>query len=217
MVSISRAYTNFPRIIGDPSMSKIDALLKRMFDILFSLIGLTVFLPIIFLTWALATIETGTNGFFIQKRIGRSGNIIKICKIKTMFPGDDKRSSIASNNIESITWSGKFFRKYKLDELPQLFNVLVGDMSVVGPRPDVPGYADRLDGGDRVILLLRPGITGPASIKYKDEEAILAAVDDPLSYNDKVIWPDKVRINKEYFENYSLLLDVEYILKTIFK
>lgn len=198
-------------------MSKMDAFIKRMFDILFSLIGLIVFLPIICLTWALATIETGSNGFFIQKRVGRFGNIIRICKIKTMFPGDDKRSPIASNNIGSITRSGKFFRKYKLDELPQLLNVLVGDMSVVGPRPDVPGYADRLEAGDRTILFLRPGMTGPASIKYRDEESILAAVDDPLSYNDKVIWPDKVRINKEYFENYSLLLDIGYILKTIFK
>jgi lipopolysaccharide/colanic/teichoic acid biosynthesis glycosyltransferase len=99
--------------------------------------------------------------------------------------------------------------------LPQLFNVLVGSMSIVGPRPDVPGYADRLHGRDKVILLLRPGITGPASIKYKDEESILAAVDDPETYNDRVIWPDKVRINREYIVNYSLLRDVKYIVHTI--
>jgi lipopolysaccharide/colanic/teichoic acid biosynthesis glycosyltransferase len=95
--------------------------------------------------------------------------------------------------------------------------VLIGEMSLVGPRPDVPGYADRLEGKDRIILRLRPGITGPASIKYRDEEALLASVDDPLMYNDKIIWPDKVRINKEYFANYSLLLDLRYILQTIFK
>jgi lipopolysaccharide/colanic/teichoic acid biosynthesis glycosyltransferase len=90
-------------------------------------------------------------------------------------------------------------------------------MSFVGPRPDVPGYADRLEGRDRIILRLRPGITGPASIKYRDEESLLAAVDDPASYNDKIIWPDKVKINREYLEKYSLLLDVGYILQTIFR
>jgi lipopolysaccharide/colanic/teichoic acid biosynthesis glycosyltransferase len=191
--------------------------LKRAFDIFFSLTGLVLSFPIICICWAIAAIETRSNGFFIQKRIGRNGRVIKVCKIKTMFPGDSTRSPIASNNFSAITRSGKFFRKYKLDELPQLFNVLTGDMSLVGPRPDVPGYADRLEGSDRIVLLLRPGITGPASIKYKDEESLLAAVDDPASYNDKVIWPDKVRINKEYFANYSLLLDVRYIFQTIFK
>jgi lipopolysaccharide/colanic/teichoic acid biosynthesis glycosyltransferase len=132
-----------------------------------------------------------------------------------MYPGDSQRSPIASKNFSSISRSGRFFRKYKLDELPQLFNVLLGSMSLVGPRPDVPGYADRLQGDDRVVLLLRPGITGPASIKYKDEESILAAVDDPESYNDRIIWPDKVRINREYVANYSLLRDLRYIVHTI--
>jgi lipopolysaccharide/colanic/teichoic acid biosynthesis glycosyltransferase len=198
-------------------MSKLDMFLKRAFDIFFSLTGLMLSFPIICICWAVAAIETRGNGFFIQNRIGRNGHVIKVCKIKTMFPGDSTRSPIASNNFSSITRSGKFFRKYKLDELPQLFNVLTGDMSLVGPRPDVPGYADRLEGSDRIVLLLRPGITGPASIKYKDEESLLAAIDDPASYNDKVIWPDKVRINKEYFANYSLLLDVRYIFQTIFR
>jgi lipopolysaccharide/colanic/teichoic acid biosynthesis glycosyltransferase len=191
--------------------------LKRAFDIFFSMTGLALSFPIICTCWSVAALETHSNGFFIQKRIGRNGRVIKVCKIKTMFPGDGSRSPIASNNFSSITRSGRFFRKYKLDELPQLFNVLTGDMSLVGPRPDVPGYADRLEGSDRIVLLLRPGITGPASIKYKDEESLLAAVDDPASYNDKVIWPDKVRINKEYFANYSLLLDVRYIFQTIFR
>lgn len=198
-------------------MSKLDMFLKRVFDIFFSLTGLVLSFPIVGICWVVAAIETRSNGFFIQKRIGRNGRVIKVCKIKTMFPGDSARSPIASNNFSSITRSGRFFRKYKLDELPQLFNVLTGDMSLVGPRPDVPGYADRLEGSDRIVLLLRPGITGPASIKYKDEESLLAAVDDPVSYNDKVIWPDKVRINKEYFANYSLLLDVRYIFQTIFR
>lgn len=196
-------------------MSKTDILFKRIFDIVASLVGLLLLGPIIMLCWFIAAIDTRSNGFFIQKRIGRHGRVIHVCKIKTMYPGDSKRSPIASRNVASISRSGRFFRKYKLDELPQLFNVLIGSMSLVGPRPDVPGYADRLQGEDRIILSLRPGITGPASIKYKDEESILAAVDDPESYNDRIIWPDKVRINREYFTNYSLLRDLRYIFHTI--
>lgn len=196
-------------------MSRTDVFFKRIFDIAASLAGLIVLSPIIGICWIVAALETRSNGFFIQKRIGRHGRVIHVCKIKTMYPPNGRRSPIASRNLSSITRSGRVFRKYKLDELPQLFNVLAGSMSIVGPRPDVPGYADRLQGSDKVILLLRPGITGPASIKYKDEESILAAVDDPETYNDRVIWPDKVRINREYFVNYSLLRDVKYIVHTI--
>lgn len=190
-------------------------LMKRIFDLVTSFFGVLFALPIIAICWVVAAIETRSNGFFIQKRIGQHGRTIRVCKIKTMYSTKSKRSSIASDNISSITRSGAFFRKYKLDELPQLFNVLIGSMSIVGPRPDVPGYADTLSGSDRVILALRPGITGPASIKYKNEEMILAAVDDPVAYNDRIIWPDKVRINKEYIQNYSLWLDMKYILQTI--
>lgn len=197
-------------------MSKADILFKRAFDIVASLAGVLLLAPVIVLCWLVATIDTRSNGFFIQKRIGRHGRIIRVCKIKTMYPSDTQRSPIASRNLASISRSGRFLRKYKLDELPQLFNVLAGSMSFVGPRPDVPGYADRLQGEDRIILSLRPGITGPASIKYKDEEVILAAVDDPETYNDRIIWPDKVRINREYFDNYSLLRDLRYIFHTIF-
>jgi lipopolysaccharide/colanic/teichoic acid biosynthesis glycosyltransferase len=198
-------------------MSKTDLLAKRAFDIFFSALGIAVFFPVIFLCWIIAAIETRSNGFFVHKRVGRQASIIKVCKIKTMYDSNGVRSPIASENVSSMTKSGIFFRKYKLDELPQLFNVLAGSMSLVGPRPDVPGYADKLDGSDRILLLLRPGITGPASIKYKNEEALLAAADDPVWYNDSIIWPDKVRINKEYFLNYSLFVDIEYIMKTIFK
>ncbi len=197
-------------------MSRMDSLLKRIFDIVTAAAGLLLALPLIGLCWTIAAIDTRSNGFFIQKRIGRHGRVIHVCKIKTMYPGDSRRSPIASRNAAVITGSGRFFRKYKLDELPQLFNVLLGSMSIVGPRPDVPGYADRLEGGDRIILQLRPGITGPASIKYKNEEEILASMDDPLAYNDQVIWPDKVRLNKEYIRNYSLLRDFGYILQTFF-
>ena len=196
-------------------MSRTDILFKRAFDIVASLAGLLLLAPVIFLCWCVATIDTRSNGFFIQKRVGRHGRVFRVCKIKTMYSGDARRSPLAARNIASISRSGRFFRKYKLDELPQLFNVLIGSMSFVGPRPDVPGYADRLQGEDRIILSLRPGITGPASIKYKDEESILAAVDDPEAYNDRIIWPDKVRINREYFDNYSLLRDIRYIFHTI--
>lgn len=198
-------------------MSRSDFLLKRIFDILFSAIGIAVFFPLICLCWVIAAIDTRSNGFFVHKRIGRHGRLINVYKIKTMHENNGVRSPIACNNISSITRSGTFFRKYKLDELPQLFNVFSGGMSIVGPRPDVPDYADQLKGDDRLILLLRPGITGPASIKYRNEEDLLSAADDPVSYNDTVIWPDKVRINKEYFTHYSLFSDIKYIVRTFLK
>ena len=114
-----------------------------------------------------------------------------------------------------ITPLGKLLRRTKIDELPQLFNVLIGTMSFVGPRPDVPGFADELEGDDRIILSIRPGITGPATLKYRNEEEMLSGVDDPETYNRDVIFPDKVAINRHYIENYSLGQDVRYILQTV--
>lgn len=196
-------------------MTTFDFFWKRLFDIVFSIIGLAFVLPLIAVCWTVAAVETRSNGFFVHERVGRRGKRIRVCKIKTMRPSSAPRSPITAQNLAAITKSGRLFRKYKLDELPQLFNVLMGSMSFVGPRPDVPGYADRIEGQDRVILLLRPGITGPASIKYKDEETLLSTAEDPVWFNDHVIWPDKVRINREYFVNYSLLHDLVYIFKTI--
>ena len=197
-------------------MSTKEVVLKRMFDFLVSLVALVLFLPIIILCWVLATIDTRSNGFFIQQRVGKNGKLFRVFKIKTMSnAGDKRRSSISLSNMNEITRLGACFRKYKLDELPQLYNVLIGDMSFVGPRPDVPGYADSLIGDDRIILSIRPGITGPASIKYKNEEYILAKKKDPKKYNDNVIWPDKVKLNKQYITNYSFIMDLHYILKTI--
>jgi len=190
-----------------------DRLIKRLFDIVFAFIGLLITWPIILIAWVVASIETKSNGFFLQKRVGKDGRLFTIIKIKTMYP--NKGSSVTTANDERITKSGRFFRKYKIDELPQLINVLKGDMSFVGPRPDVPGYADKLEGEDRIILSVRPGITGPATLKYKNEEEILAKVDNPKEYNDKVIWPDKVKINKEYIKNWSFKKDLEYIIQTI--
>lgn len=196
-------------------MSPYHFFLKRIFDILFSAIGLAILLPSISVCWVAAAVETRSNGFFVQTRVGRHGTLIRVYKIKTMYETNDRRSPITAHNVSSITKSGRFFRKYKLDELPQLFNVLAGEMSFVGPRPDVPNYADRLEGDDRVILLMRPGITGPASIKYRNEEALLSNADDPDWYNDNVIWPDKVKINREYFSNYSMWADIKYIAQTL--
>lgn len=189
--------------------------IKRGFDIIVSFLGLTFSWWLIFIAWVIATFETKSNGFFIQKRVGRNGKIFNVIKIKTMKKVEGVDTTITSSNDVRITKSGKFFRDTKIDELPQLINVLIGDMSFVGPRPDVPGYADKLEGEDRIVLSIRPGITGPASLKYKNEEEILASQNDPKWYNDKIIWPDKVRINKEYIKNWSLKTDIEYIIKTV--
>ena len=194
-------------------MSKKNKLIKRIFDFTLALIGLLITWPIILIAWIIASIETKSNGFFLQKRVGENGKLFTIIKIKTMYPNNG--STVTTANDNRITKSGKIFRKYKIDELPQLINVLKGDMSFVGPRPDVPGYADKLEGEDRIILSIKPGITGPATLKYKNEEEILARVNDPIKYNNEVIWPDKVKINKEYIKNWSLKKDIEYILKTI--
>ena len=188
---------------------------KRGFDIVVSFLGLTFSWWLIFIAWVIATFETKSNGFFIQKRVGKDGKIFNVIKIKTMKKVEGVDTTITSSNDVRITKSGKFFRDTKIDELPQLINVLIGDMSFVGPRPDVPGYADKLEGEDRIVLSIRPGITGPASLKYKNEEEILASQNDPKWYNDKIIWPDKVRINKEYIKNWSLKKDIEYIIKTV--
>ena len=190
-------------------------LLKRLFDFLLSLFGLIISGLIIFVAWIIASIETKSNGFFIQKRVGKNGKLFNLYKIKTMNKVEGIDTTITSINDVRITKSGKFFRYAKIDELPQLWNVLKGEMSFVGPRPDVEGYADQLEGEDRLILSIRPGITGPASLKYKNEEEVLSGQDDPKEYNDKVIWPDKVRINKEYIENWSLRRDIQYIIKTV--
>ncbi len=188
---------------------------KRAFDVTFSFLGLIFLSPLIVLAWLAATVDTRSNGLFIQERIGRGGDRFRIYKIKTMRNRTDPGSPVTTSSDDRITRTGAFLRKTKVDELPQLWNVLVGDMSFVGPRPDVPGYADDLQGEDRIILSVRPGITGPASLKYKNEEEILGLQADALRYNREVIWPDKVRINKEYIREHSLLKDIKYIINTV--
>ena len=151
---------------------------------------------------------------FVQKRVGQYGKLFSMYKFRSMTVGHSG-SSVSVAGESRITPLGAKLRKYKLDELPELWNVLIGDMSFVGPRPDVPGYADQLKGRDRDVLKLRPGITGPASLKYRDEEELLAQVEDPQKYNDEVIYPDKVKINLFYLDHYSFIKDIQMIFCTV--
>ena len=196
-------------------LSPSQAIIKRGFDLSGAALGLALTFWLIALTWLVATLDTRSNGFFTQKRVGKDGRLFTVVKLKTMRPTRAPGTTITQSYDPRITRLGRFFRKTKLDELPQLWNVLRGDMSFVGPRPDVPGYADRLEGEERLLLSVRPGITGPATLAYRDEEAILAAQPDPERYNDEVIYPDKVRINLEYIRNWSLMGDLRYIWQTV--
>lgn len=191
------------------------AFAKRIFDIALSFFGLILFGWLILLGWMASTLNTRMNGFFLQDRVGLHGKLFKVIKIRTMrfLPG--VQTTVTASDDPRITRVGKFLRKAKIDELPQLINVLLGQMSFVGPRPDVPGFADALVGEDRIILSIRPGITGPATLKYKNEEQLLASVAEPERYNREVIFPDKVRINKAYIADYSLSKDLYYIYKTL--
>jgi len=196
-------------------LTPADKVQKRLFDIALSVVGICIAWGIMLVAWIIASFETRSNGLFMQKRIGEDGKPFLVFKIKTMKTIEGKKSTVTTSSDIRITKSGKFFRRWKIDELPQLFNVLLGTMSFVGPRPDVAGFADQLEGDDRIILSLRPGITGPASLKYKDEEALLAKQKDPERYNRDVIWLDKIEINKTYIEEWSFAKDLSYILKTI--
>ena len=196
-------------------LSPAKAFAKRTFDFFCAVFGLTATLWIIILAWILATLDTRRNGFFTQERVGRNGRIFRVIKIRTMREVPGMKSTVTTRADQRITSLARFWRKSKIDELPQLINVLKGDMSFVGPRPDVPGYADKLQRDDLIVLSVRPGITGPAALKYRHEEALLAEQDDPEQYNDNVLWPDKVKINRKYVENCSFWGDVHYILKTL--
>ena len=191
--------------------------MKRIFDFISSFIGIILlFLPMIMIA---ISIKISSNGpvLFSQKRVGKDGKIFILVKFRTMMVNQNSNNTATAKGDDRITKIGVFLRRYKLDELPELWNVLKGEMSLVGPRPDVPGYADNLKGEDRRILRLRPGITGTASLKYANEEEILSAQDDPQKYNDEVIFPDKVKVNLEYYENQSLWLDIKIIFATIFR
>ena len=189
--------------------------LKWIFDRIVSFIGLLCLWPVLIVVAILINIKMpGGPALFTQKRVGRHGKLFTMHKFRSMTVSHSG-SSVSVAGEARITPLGAKLRKYKLDELPELWDVLIGNMSFVGPRPDVPGYADQLKGDDRRVLELRPGITGPASLKYRDEEELLAKVENPIEYNDTVIYPDKVRINLYYLDHYSFIKDLQMILCTV--
>ena len=189
--------------------------LKYIFDRLMAFIGLLCLWPVLLVVAILIRIKMpGGPVIFKQKRVGRNGKLFTMYKFRSMTVGHGG-SSVSVAGESRITPLGARLRHYKLDELPELWNVLIGDMSFVGPRPDVPGYADQLKGKDSDVLKLRPGITGPASLKYRDEEDLLAKQQDPQKYNDEVIFPDKVSINLHYLHHYSFLKDIQMIFCTV--
>ena len=192
-----------------------DMIIKWLFDRVISFIGLLIIWPVFIVIAIIVKLKMPSGpAFFTQQRVGKDGRLFTMYKFRTMTVGHGG-SSVSVAGESRITPFGAKLRKYKLDELPELWNVLKGDMSFVGPRPDVPGYADALKGNDREVLTLRPGITGPASLKYRNEEEILATVDDPQKYNDEVIFPDKVRINRYYLHHYSFWIDIKMIFATV--
>ena len=204
-------------------------ILKSLFDILASLFGLLLIWWVYPIVAIIIKIKMpGGPAFFCQKRVGRNGNLFTCHKFRTMTVKHGG-SSVSVAGDSRITPLGAKLRHYKIDELPELWDVLIGNMSFVGPRPDVPGYADQLQGEDRVVLKLRPGITGPATLKYRLEDEMISnyvaerqAVGDTrdsqviaVEYNDTVIYPDKVRLNKYYYEHYSFWKDIEMIFATV--
>lgn len=188
---------------------------KRIMDFFLALFGLLLIWPVLLIVTILIKVKMpGGPAFFKQKRVGQHGKLFTMIKFRSMSV-THSGSSISVKGESRITPLGEKLRAYKIDELPGLWNVLIGDMSFVGPRPDVPGYADLLTGRDRDILKLKPGITGPASLKYKNEEELLAEQADPIHYNDTIIYPDKIRINLLYLERHSLKLDLQLIFQTV--
>jgi len=201
--------------------------LKFIFDRIVSFAGLCFLWPVLLIVAVLIKVKMPGPVLFVQDRVGKDGKVFRCHKFRSMTVGHGG-STVSVAGESRITPLGAKLRHYKLDELPGLWDVLVGNMSFVGPRPDVPGYADALEGDDREVLQLRPGITGPASLKYRDEEDMIAAyiaenkgaggmtdVELALWYNDNVIYPDKVRINRYYLHHYSFVKDIQMILCTV--
>ena len=198
-----------------PMLTTRQQCLKRCFDIVVALPLVLLLLPVVVALVCIATIDTGSFGLFVQTRIGQHGRPFKLFKVRTM------RATQSSNTVtvagdSRITTCGGILRRLKLDELPQFWNVLFGTLSLVGPRPDVPGFADELSGDDRVLLQIRPGITGPSSLRWRKEERLLEQVADPIAFNRDTVWPDKVRCNLEYMQQWSLGLDVRLLAATAF-
>ena len=191
-------------------------MIKRLFDIIFSFVGIVFLFPVFIIVSILIKIDSSGPVFFVQERVGLNGKFFKIIKFRSMKTNHNNSLKVTLENNKRITRIGKKIRKYKIDEIPELINVFIGDMSFVGPRPDVPGYADLLKGEGRNILKLRPGITSRASIKYANEEMILLNEDDPIAYNNNIIFPDKVKLNLNYYYNNNIWIDIKIIFATLF-
>lgn len=191
------------------------AIPKRLFDFAAALAGLVVLSPLMLVLAVLVRATSPGPALFIQERVGRQGRIFRCAKFRTMGAGAQAQGTVTTAADARVTPLGRWLRRWKLDELPQLWNVLAGRMSFVGPRPDVPGYADRLQGDDRRILELRPGITGPATLLFRDEERLLALAKNPQTFNDAVVYPEKVRLNREYLEAGNFWRDLGYVFATV--
>lgn len=189
--------------------------LKRAFDLAVAVIGLVALWPVILVAAVIARVETREPGFFHQTRVGRHGRRFELWKIRTMRTDADHATTVTVEGDPRITRCGRVFRRTKIDELPQLLNVLRGDMSIVGPRPDVPGFHDRLEGDDRILLSVRPGLTGPAALRFADEERLLAMRPHPERLNRDVLFPAKVALDRQYVARYSVARDVGIVVATV--
>ena len=192
-------------------------MIKRLFDFVSAFLGIIILFPLFLIVSFLIKITSRGPIFYTQKRAGRHAKLFTIIKFRSMFANHGDSNTVTVKGDVRITKFGAFIRKYKIDELPALWNVLIGEMSLVGPRPDLPDYLLLLKGEDKKILNLRPGITGPASLKYANEEQILMHQDDPETYHYEVIFKDKVKINLYYYYNRNLLVDLKLIFATIFR
>jgi lipopolysaccharide/colanic/teichoic acid biosynthesis glycosyltransferase len=193
-------------------------MLKRLFDILLAVIGIVILLPLLIVIALLITIDSKGGIFYIQQRIGKNGKPFGLYKFRTMHTDADKKGLLTVGGRDPrITKTGYWLRKYKLDELPQLFNVLKGDMSIVGPRPEVKKYTDLYNDEQRKVLSVKPGITDYASIEYVDENELLAKAENPEETYVNIIMPHKLELNKKYIENNNLITDIKIILLTIKK
>jgi lipopolysaccharide/colanic/teichoic acid biosynthesis glycosyltransferase len=197
-----------------PNLSKPGSkFIKEIFDYFLATLAIVVLSPLLLIVIILVGFTMGWPVVYTQVRIGQNGKPFKLHKFRSMKKAKSN-TTVAAQEQNRITWVGKFMRKYKLDELPELWNIIRGDMSFVGPRPDVPGYADALVGEDRIILQLKPGLTGAASLKYMHEEELLAKQSNPQEYNDTVVFPDKVLVNRKYMQKWTLWLDLKIIALT---
>lgn len=193
-------------------------MLKRFTDIFLSFLAILVLLPFMFVISLIVNFESIGGFFYFQQRVGKNGKDFKLIKFRTMYVGADKNGLITvGTNDKRITGFGKFLRKFKLDELPQLFNVIIGDMSIVGPRPEVRKYVNLYNSEQLKVLSVRPGLTDYASIIYIEENKILSESDDPEKMYVEKIMPHKLELNLKYIKNQTIFTDLKIIFKTIFK